>query len=237
MNIQVIERLDLILANGLVSGGGDQVTTFCAEEAVCLALGEPITSRPVCVDEAVSAFGRRLNDSRWSSNAARAKGMRAFMIAQLGTKGTIEPRQFAQQLVLRTIREVLPLWLRQVWIDKDLIAACEDATTVEEGRQAAARASYTIGASAAVAANAAARGAAFAAALAVAKSGSFASAANGAASVAANAAADDYTYDDVRAGALDLSARIAVEILRDLGSPGARFLDSATVPGVGFRRG
>jgi len=185
----------------------------------------------------VSAFGRKLNDARWPSDKARAKGMRDFLVAQLGSHGTIDSHEFAQRLALRTVREVLPHWLRHDKINGDLIAACENASTIEEGRVAAtvvARAAYAANV---IAATDSAYSAAYNSAYDAAASTTIYAVPNAycndniycnnyvtAAADAANAAAGIYIYDDVRAVTLPLSARIASEILRDLGSPGAQFL-------------
>jgi len=245
MNAETIESLDKILANGLVSGRGDRTSTFCAQEAVCAALGLPITNHPECVDDAVSAFGRRLNDARWSSTAARAKGMRDFVVAQVGSKGAIDSREFVQRLALRTIREVLPLWLRHAKIDVALIAACESAETLVGARDAVVVADAAVAAAAsrrfpraesraAYAASkaslsyvdgvAAADVSVFAVASGVCDAQAAVARARETVATAVVAASNAANADDVLAVALPLSARIATEILRDLGSPGAQFL-------------
>src|SRR6185295_6211374 len=62
---------------GLCVGKGKPVLgQMCVEAAVCFALGEPHSDEPSCVGSAVRAFKIRLNDSPWSSDQARAKGMR-----------------------------------------------------------------------------------------------------------------------------------------------------------------
>lgn len=141
MNIKVIERLDKILINGLIAGPGDKITSFCTEEAFCAALGIRINDRPECVNDVVSALGRKLNDARWPNNMARARGMRNFAIAQFGSKSVVKSYEFAPQFVLRVIREVLPHWLKRGKINEILIAACENAKTINEG-QAAVEAIY-----------------------------------------------------------------------------------------------
>src|SRR6185503_557973 len=73
---------------GLVHGLGKPIAgQMCVEAAVCFALGIPHSDNPPCVGAAVRAFKIALNDSKWSSNAARAKGLRRVAIAQLGSDG------------------------------------------------------------------------------------------------------------------------------------------------------
>lgn len=232
-----IARLDALLANGLVSGNGDKTTTFCVEEACAAALGLPVTDHPSCVAPAVSAFGRRLNDARWAGEAARAAGMRDFAIAQLGSAGVVDEREFATRLAIRTVREVLPVWLRVAKIDEGVVAACERADTLGDARDAAvgARRAYAdayadvyaaADYAAADYAAACAAGAADCAACVYAAA-SLTCAACVYAAACAYAAADAFARDhaETLAITLRLSARIAVEILREMGSPGCAFLE------------
>src|ERR1700688_4407880 len=71
---------------GLCSGVGAPIPgKMCIEAAVCFAMGEPHGDEPSCVSKALRAFKIRLNDSRWSSNEKRAKGMRRLALIQLGS--------------------------------------------------------------------------------------------------------------------------------------------------------
>ena len=67
---KVLEIVDV----GLVSGGGTKPIPgeICVEQAVCLALGQPHSDNPSCVAQSLRRLKMRLNDSNWSSNAARA---------------------------------------------------------------------------------------------------------------------------------------------------------------------
>src|SRR5690349_4673650 len=79
---KVLETVDA----GLCRGMGEPVPgQMCVEAAVCYALGLPHSDNPPCVGEAIRSFKIQLNDSCWSSNAARAKGMRRVAVAQLGS--------------------------------------------------------------------------------------------------------------------------------------------------------
>ncbi len=173
--------LDRILDRGLCSGHGDGKTTFCAEQAVAVICGLPVTDHPdECVTPAVSAFGRRLNDGRWADEKVRAAGMRDFLIAQIGSKGVVDGKEFARRIALETTRRVLPLWLRSAKLDESFVVACEQAKNLKAARvagraaqkeawkkrNAAAAAAYAAAAYAAAYADAAASAAADAAAAA-----------------------------------------------------------------------
>ena len=84
---------------------------MCIEAAVCFALGLPHGDEPPCVGKAVREFKIKLNDCNWSSNAARAKGMRKLAIAQLGSD-VIDQVRFAELLALKTIQRIVPKAMR-----------------------------------------------------------------------------------------------------------------------------
>src|SRR5690606_3907247 len=69
------------------------------------------TDAPVYVGDAVRAFMNRLNDARWSSDAARAAGMRKLAVAQLGSEH-IDQQAFANIVAEQTIRRIVPIALR-----------------------------------------------------------------------------------------------------------------------------
>jgi hypothetical protein len=105
---KVLETVDA----GLVTGLGKQVPgQMCVEAAVCYAYGLPHSDKPPCVGSAVREFKIRLNDSRWSSDAARASGMRALAIAQLGSDA-LDQVAFAKAVSEGMIRRVVPIALR-----------------------------------------------------------------------------------------------------------------------------
>ena len=77
---KVLEVVDA----GLVSGVGNPIPgQMCVEAAVCYALGLPHGDDPKCVSPALRSLKIRLNDSGWSSDEARAKGLRRLAVAQL----------------------------------------------------------------------------------------------------------------------------------------------------------
>jgi hypothetical protein len=97
---------------GLVSGlGVPKPGEMCIEAAVAFAMGEGHNDRPSCVGDAVRAFKITLNDAAWSSPTARAAGMRAIAIAQLGSN-RIDQVEFAKLLALATVKILLPKTLR-----------------------------------------------------------------------------------------------------------------------------
>ena len=98
--------------DGLTSGKGKPIPgQLCIEAAVCLALGLPHDDNPPCVGDAVRSFKIQLNDCNWSTNQARAKGMRKLAVAQLGSD-TIDQKEFAKLLALKTVQRIVPGALR-----------------------------------------------------------------------------------------------------------------------------
>ena len=182
---------------GLVAGVGvPEPGKMCVEAAISYALGEPHSDGPSCVDAAVRAGKIALNDADWSSPAARAHGMRAVAIAQLGSKGTIDPVKYATRLAELTIREIVPLALRAAArLNPDFSAQLEAAAVrcATEGTEAAARAASAASEAASEAAARAAR----------------------AARAASEAASE---------AVLAHSARLMVQALRECGSPGCDWL-------------
>ena len=114
MNItkKFVSKLLSVVDQGLVNGLGTPVPgQMCVEAAVCYAQGLPHSDRPTCVGDAVRAFKIALNDADWSSDAARAAGMRKLAVAQLGSDN-IDQKAFAKIVAEQTIRRVLPIALR-----------------------------------------------------------------------------------------------------------------------------
>jgi hypothetical protein len=92
---KVVELVDQGLVRGL---GIQQPGQMCVEAAVCFAFGLPQSDKPPCVGQAVRAFKIRLNDSCWSTNVARAKGMKRLAVAQLGSD-SISQRGFVKAVL------------------------------------------------------------------------------------------------------------------------------------------
>src|SRR6185312_2125454 len=204
---------------GLCHGAGDGKSSVCLEQAVALCAGLPLTDHPdSCVSRAVSAFGRRLNDHRWSSPAARSAGLRAFAFAQLGTAGKLNELTWVKRVAELTIREIVPTAFRKVAALPRLSAhrekleaaakKCEDEGTeasAREARDAAAAAAAAAYDAAAADDAAAAAAAAYDAAAAddAAAAAAAADAADAAAAAAAAAAAYAAYADAAYADAAD----------------------------------
>ena len=110
---ETIKQADEILARGMCSGIGDADGQMCIEAAASVLAGEPFGDEPTCVHAAVREYSIRLNDAPWSSPDARASGLRALLLAQLGSQD-IDGIEFAQRLAEQTIRELIPRLLRDV---------------------------------------------------------------------------------------------------------------------------
>ena len=77
---KVLATVDAGLSHGL---GKAKPGFMCVEAAVCYALGLPHGDDPGCVSPAIRSLKITLNDRYWSSNEARAKGLRRLALAQL----------------------------------------------------------------------------------------------------------------------------------------------------------
>jgi hypothetical protein len=249
---KVLEVVDV----GLCGGIGNPVPGhMCVEAAVCFALGQPHGDEPKCVNAAVRRFKIVLNDARWSSNQARAAGMRKLAIGQLGTNDpSFDEAKFIEVLVEQTIRKIVPHALRLAAKTakgkrktslEEAALRCErdgDRAAAGNARKAAAAASDAANAeyanaadAAAYAANAnanAAAYAAYAANAAYAADAADANDANDAAYDAANAAAYAAAYAAACADAaahddiaLNMSADIGVQALRAAGAHGIALMD------------
>lgn len=203
-----VQKFDSILARGLCHGMGEQGSQVCIEAAICETLGLPHGDTPQCVSEAVRAFKIILNDSPWSSSKARAAGLRDLGIAQLGSKGVVDDVEFSKRLAEKTIRVLIPTLFREMFPNNaECLAAAERCEL--EGTEAIARAAADV-ARTAYAADAAAY-AAYAAYAADAAEAAYA--ARTAAEVCD--AVDKY---------LILSAKLALDVLREMKSPGVGLL-------------
>jgi len=143
---------------GLVRGKGRPIPgQMCVEAAVCFAMGLPHSDEPSCVSPAKRALKICLNDSDWSSNSARAKGMRRLALVQLGSAGAIDDNDFARRIAEMTIRKIVPIALRAAAVlhpDAERKTALEaSAKRCElEGTESAARSAESAARSAAEAA-------------------------------------------------------------------------------------
>jgi hypothetical protein len=221
---KVLEVVDA----GLSSGVGERKPGFmCVEAAVCYALGLPHGDDPRCVSPALRSLKITLNDKPWSSKEARAKGLRRLAVAQLGSVGVLDDREFAKRVAEMVIRKMVPLALRAAAsIQKDaahkqkLIDAanrCEKDGTKAAANAASAYAAASAAASAYAAASAAASASASDAASAYAAASAAASAyAAASAAYAAKSKARDQVLSDFAEG--------VVQILIEMKAPGCEWL-------------
>lgn len=166
---EVAEKVLEVVDAGLVRGAGEpEPGKLCVEAAVCFAMGLPHGDDPQCVSRALRALKIRLNDSNWSSNEARGKGLRRLAVAQLGSRNTLDDKKFVRRVVELAIRKQVPMALRaaaKIHPDNthkakllEAAAQCEKAPTKERARIAggisrdAAAAAYADAAAAAAAA-------------------------------------------------------------------------------------
>lgn len=107
---QLVRKLLDTVDAGLVAGLGiPEPGKMCVEAAISFALGEPHADGPSCVDPVVRSGKIILNDCKWSSDAARASGMREVAIAQLGSRGVIDQLKYVRLLAQYTKDEIVPL--------------------------------------------------------------------------------------------------------------------------------
>ena len=217
---KLVTKLLHTVDQGLVKGVGKPIPgQMCVEAAVCYALGMEHGDQPNCVDSALRRYKIRLNDSNWSSNAARASGMRRLAVLQLGTSTGFNTQYFVEQLALRTITILLSKLLNDKGYT-ELAERCAGATTLQEARYAANAADaayYAADAAdayyAADAAKYASKAAAYAAASYADDAAYYAA---DAAKYAAYGSGDEY---------LLLSAKLAEDILIEMNVPAIKYLD------------
>jgi hypothetical protein len=217
----IVTKLLKIVDAGLVKGVGNaKPGKMCIEAAVCYALGEPHGDRPSCVAPVLRELKIRLNDSNWSSEEARAKGLRRLGVAQLGSAGALDEKEFRRRVFDYALRSSVPAALRSAaTIQKghkhkaallDAAARCEKEGTREaalQAKNAAAAAAYAAAADAAAAAHFAA--AAHAAAAHAAANAAYAAAAAAAAHAAAAYVAANAAYAAAAAAAAYAAAAAA----------------------------
>ena len=112
MNIEEVKlKLSEILTHGLTTGlGTAEPGKFCAEAAVCYALGEPHSDSPSCVHAIDRALVIKLNDLFPGTEQERATALRPILLAHLGTKGR-DRTAWAQAVTTGTIKVIVPMAL------------------------------------------------------------------------------------------------------------------------------
>jgi hypothetical protein len=98
---KIIETVDAGLVRGL---GIPFPGRMCVEAAVCYALGLEHGDDPECVDYTIMLLKIALNDSTWSSNASRAKGLRKLAVLQLGTITDFDSKLFAKKVSVLSMK-------------------------------------------------------------------------------------------------------------------------------------
>jgi hypothetical protein len=71
-----------------------------------------------------------LNDAGWSSELARANGLRELALLQLGTAGVLDEKEFTKRVVLLVINKYLHPVLRKVNLNQEA-DACEQAKNLD----------------------------------------------------------------------------------------------------------
>ena len=153
MAIEITQEIALkvlsVVDAGLTHGQGEpKPGHMCVEAAVCYAMGLPHGDDPECVSRALRSLKIRLNDSNWSSDQARAKGLRRLAVAQLGSRDALDDQEFVRRVVELAIRKSVPAALRSAASchpnpkhQAELIAAaerCEAEPTRSNAQTAAA---------------------------------------------------------------------------------------------------
>ena len=109
----VARKVLKVVDAGLINGVGKPIPgQMCVEAAVCYALDLPHGDDPACVSRALRSLKIRLNDSRWSSNDTRAKGLRRLAVAQLGSRDFLDDVEFVKRVAVLAIRLSVPTALR-----------------------------------------------------------------------------------------------------------------------------
>jgi hypothetical protein len=130
-----IEKFDRILSRGLCRGMGTSDGQMCIEAAITQALDLPLSDVPNCVTQEIRDFNISLNVKGWSSPHARAKHLRDLGIAQIGSLGVVNGKEFLRHLQRKIIGVLLPDLFRKVFNNKKdillLVQACEQEPTVK----------------------------------------------------------------------------------------------------------
>jgi hypothetical protein len=202
---------------GLVSGLGEPIPgKMCVEAAVCYAMGLPHEDNPPCVSPALRRLKISLNDAGWSSELARAKGLRELALLQLGTDGVLDEVEFVKKVALLVINKYLPPILRKAKLNQEA-DACEQAKDLDTARDAARTAR-----DAARTAHTSAAAYAYAAAYAAAANAATYAASAAAARDAAYAVSIVFVINNDKT--LSLFAKDVAEILIDMKVPGVQWL-------------
>lgn len=110
---ELIDSIHSALDKGLTKGLGKPIKgQMCVEALISFKLGLPHGDNPPCVGSEVRKAKIALNDCHWSSNKARAEGMRKLAIAQLGSD-EIDQAEFHSKLKLNSCKFILPFLIQK----------------------------------------------------------------------------------------------------------------------------
>ena len=146
IDVELARKVLAVVDAGLVKGmGTPEPGKMCVEAAVNYAMGALHGDAPACVSHSLRRLKIKLNDSAWSSDQARAAGLRRLAIAQLGSAGALDEKDFAKRVSRLAIQSCVPQALRAAARlfkgdkkDAMLNAAdlCEREPTIENARAA-----------------------------------------------------------------------------------------------------
>jgi hypothetical protein len=112
VDANAVRRVLGVLSKGIVHGLGKPIPgQMCVEAAVSYSMGYEHSDKPDCVSELISDFKICLNDRGWSSDRARAKGLRRVAIAQLGSD-EIENADFGEAVYRAFLAKFLPVYVK-----------------------------------------------------------------------------------------------------------------------------
>jgi hypothetical protein len=237
--LEVAKSINGALCRGAGSGQSQNV---CVMQAIARAVGLPTSNDQVeeCVGSVVGAFNRKLNDCYWSSDVARAEGMKRLGVASIGSN-QLNQMEYGKLMFLRGTQKLLPFVFREIAKIKDgnykaelkkHADLCEKVKTFDEAKAACKAASASASAPAYASAYAYAYASAPASAYAYAYASASASAsayayayAYASASASASASAD---FKGAKLGENDrlllLTSQVGLDCLKELKSPGCKFL-------------
>lgn len=113
ITVDIAKKVLATVDAGLVKGMGRPVPgQMCVEAAVCYAMDLPHSDDPVCVSRALRQLKIKMNDSDWSSNKTRTKGLRRLALAQLGSRDVLDDVEFVMHVAELSVRKSVPLALR-----------------------------------------------------------------------------------------------------------------------------
>ena len=98
---------------GICAGLGKPIPgEMCIEALICYAKGAEHSDTPTCVHHVIRTLVISLNDANWSSNQARAQGLKRLAIAQLGTVDNFDSELFSKRVALHAVSVLTPIALR-----------------------------------------------------------------------------------------------------------------------------